>query len=361
MDRMQQIGQLFVCGFEGTRPDESILRLIREYGIGGVILFARNIKTPLQTAELVQELQAAAEIPLFVGIDQEGGRVARLPAPFTQFHGNDALGRAASRDLAYHFGRATGTELASVGINLDFAPVLDIDTHPDNPVIGTRAFGSDPALVGDLGCAVIKGLQEKVIACGKHFPGHGDTTLDSHLALPEVCHEVGFLRRRELLPFIQAIACGVETIMTAHVLYPHLDPKHPATLSLKIVQKILREELRFNGVVFTDDLEMKAVEDHFGIEASSILALQAGVDGLLICHAPEKQEKAREAVIRAVEKGEIPLSRIEESVGRILDLKRRRLSPQPSIDLAELEKTAGWPEHQRLAEKLSKGKNRGIS
>ncbi len=354
MDRVQQIGQLFVCGFEGIRPDKSILRLIRMYGIGGVILFARNIKTPRQTAELVQELQAAAKIPLFIGIDQEGGRVSRLPAPFTRFPGNAALGQAASRDLAYKFGRATGMELASVGINLDFAPVLDINTHPDNPVIGARAFGDDPVLAGDLGCAVIQGLQKEVIACGKHFPGHGDTSLDSHLALPEVHHDADFLRKRELLPFVQAVACGVETIMTAHVLYPALDPDRPATLSPRIVQSMLRRELRFNGVVFSDDLEMKAVEDRFGIEDASVLALQAGVDALLICHDPDKEERGLEAVIRAVDTGRIPVSRIEEAVGRILDLKRRRLHPLPAIDLQGVERITGWPEHQKLAERLLK-------
>ncbi|NOY53985.1 MAG: beta-N-acetylhexosaminidase [Deltaproteobacteria bacterium] len=351
---MQQIGQLFVCGFEGIRPNGTILRLIREYGIGGVILFSRNIETPRQTAELVQELQAAAKIPLFIGIDQEGGRVSRLPSPFTRFPGNDALGRTASGRLACRFGRAVGKELAVVGINLDFAPVLDINTRPDNPVIGTRAFGSDPTIVSDLGCAVIDGLQKEIIACGKHFPGHGDTSLDSHLTLPEVPHGIDLLRRRELIPFIRAVACGVESIMTAHVLYRPIDPDYPATLSPKIVQGILRKELHFNGVVFSDDLEMKAVEDHFGIETSSILALQAGVDSLLICHHPEKQEKAIEAVTRSVEEGAISLSRIEESAGRILDLKRRRLSPKPSIDFTEAEETAGWPEHRKLAEEIER-------
>ncbi len=356
MEQNEQIGQFFVCGFTGTRPDEAILRLIREYGIGGVILFARNIETPRQTAELIRELQAASKIPLFVGIDQEGGRVARLPAPFTKFPASRLFGRNGSREEARAFGRATGLELAATGINLDFAPVLDIDSHPGNPVIGDRSFGSDPALVSDLGCAVIAGLQERVIACGKHFPGHGDTSLDSHLALPEVRHNLDFLRRRELVPFARAIDCGLETIMTAHVLYRSIDPDYPATLSSKIVQGILREELRFNGVVFSDDLEMKAVEDHFGIEDSSILALQAGVDLLLICHDPAKQEKAIEAVLRAVEAGKIPRSRIEESAGRLLDLKKRRLSPPPSIDLTGLEKGAGWPEHQKLAERIGESK-----
>jgi beta-N-acetylhexosaminidase len=353
MDRIRQIGQLFVFGFEGYRAGEGILRLIRDYGIGGVILFSRNIETPRQTTELVQNLQAHSEIPLLIGIDQEGGIVSRLPEPFTQFPGNHAVGLSGSTDLAYRFGRATGRELASVGINLDFAPVLDINSNPANPVIGTRSFGAVPEQVAKLGCAVIRGLQESVIACGKHFPGHGDTSQDSHLALPSVLMEKEKLQQRELIPFAAAIDGGVEALMTSHVLYPSLDPDLPATLSPAVVQGLLREELRFNGVVVTDDLEMKAVEDHFGTERSCVMALQAGVDLLLICHDPDKQEKGIEAVIRALEAGEISMERVEESVARVLDLKRRRLQSAPPIDTDQMETTIGKEEHHRLAKVIS--------
>lgn len=350
MDRMRQIAQLFVLGFEGTAPGAHILRMIREFRIGGVILFSRNIRDPRQTAELVQELQAASEIPLLVGIDQEGGRVSRLPSPFTAFPGNRALGRSGSNDLARAFGQATAEELLAVGINLDFAPVLDIDTEPDNPVIGDRAFGEDAERVADLGCAVIQGLQTAgVIACGKHFPGHGDTLLDSHRDLPAVDHNKERLRRREMLPFRRAISAGVETVMTAHVLYPDLDPSLPATLSPAIIQKTLREDLGFNGVVMTDDLEMKAVEDRWGIARACVLALKAGADALLICHDPVKQEKSLHAVIRAVEQGEIPLERIEESAGRLLDLKRRRCGTPFQVEPRKIERHVGSAEHRKLA------------
>jgi beta-N-acetylhexosaminidase len=350
MERLRQIAQLFIFGFDGGVLNDHILRMIQDFGIGGVILFSRNIQSPRQTAELILSLQQASSIPLLVGIDQEGGRVSRLPRPFTSFPGNHALGLSGSRDLAYSFGQATAEELSASGFNLDFAPVLDVNSNPDNPVIGERAFGSNAELVADLGCAVVHGLQEHgVIACGKHFPGHGDTSLDSHLDLPTVPHPRESLQKREMLPFERAIASEVEGIMTAHVLYPQLDPEFPATLSFAIVQNLLRDQFHFNGVVFTDDLEMKAVEDRWGIEKSCVLALQAGVDALLICHDPVKQEKGLHAVIRAVEKGEISAERIEESAGRILDLKRRRIETDRQSDLNHIEEKVGTRSHLELA------------
>ncbi len=355
MERLRQIAQLFIFGFDGHVPDASILRWIQDFGIGGVILFSRNIQSPGQTAELIRSLQQSSEIPLLVGIDQEGGRVSRLPRPFTSFPGNHALGLSGSKELACSFGQATANELTAAGFNLDFAPVLDVNSNPDNPVIGERAFGSDTQLVADLGCAVIRGLQEHgVIACGKHFPGHGDTSLDSHLDLPTVPHNKEALRQREMLPFQRAITSEVETIMTAHVLYPQLDPELPATLSPVIVQNILREELHFNGVVFTDDLEMKAVEEKWGIERSCVLALRAGVDALLICHDPVKQEKGLHAVIRAVEEGEIPIERIEEAAARVLDLKRRRVRAPLQKDLKMIEEKVGKRAHLELASQIGR-------
>jgi beta-N-acetylhexosaminidase len=353
MDQMKKIGQLFVFGFVGPEPDRTILRMIGEFGLGGVILFSRNIREPRQTAELVQWLQSEAKIPLFIGVDQEGGRVSRLTEHFTPFPGNHALGHSGSSELAHAFGRATAEELSAVGINLDFAPVLDINTNPENPVIGKRSFGADPELVSDLGCAVIQGLQEKgIIACGKHFPGHGDTVLDSHLALPRVLHSIERLRLRELIPFKRAIRCGVETLMSAHVLYPELDPQLPATLSPAILHQLLRKELGFRGLLFSDDMEMKAVDDHFVIEESAVLALKAGVDVLLICKDPTRQERALEAVLEAAERGDIPAPRLEEAVNRVLALKKRRFHDPFHPDPARIEKTLRAKEHLRLASTL---------
>lgn len=350
MDQTRKIGQLFFFGFEGLEPDERILQLIRDFALGGVILFSRNIRDPLQTAELVQRLQAEAKIPLFVGIDQEGGRVCRLTDHFTRFPGNRALGKAGSFELARAFGRATGEELSAIGVNLDFAPVLDVDSNPSNPIIGNRSFGADPGLVGQLGCAVIQGLEEKgVIACGKHFPGHGDTALDSHLALPEVSAPLETLRQRELVPFVRALGCGLATLMTAHVSYRDLDPTCPATLSPKIIDHILRKELGFTGVLFSDDLEMRAVDEHFGIEASAVRAINAGVDVLLICKDGEKQEKGLAAVSKAVEKGEIPSQRVDEAVDRVLTLKRGRLQKPFRTDRDKIEQTLRSRKNLELA------------
>ncbi len=352
---MRQLGQLFLLGFEGIEPSAHIIRMIGDYGIGGVILFSRNIQDPEQTARLIESLQDASDTPLFIGIDEEGGRVSRLPPPFTAYPGNRAVGLAGSAEMAYDFGRALAEELSAVGINLDFAPVLDVDTHPDNPVIGTRAFGDDPEQVAALGCALIGGLQEKgVIACGKHFPGHGDTALDSHHDLPQVPHDRARLEKIELVPFRRAIAAGVETLMTAHVLYAGIDPDRPATLSPRLIQGLLREELGFNGVVFSDDLEMKAVAAPWGIEASCVLALQAGVVVLIVCHDPIAQEKGLRAVMRAAELGDLPRERIDAALGRILDLKRRRLAEPFRTEPAAIRKHVGSPAHRQLAARMAR-------
>jgi len=353
MDQIEKLGQLFLFGFAGLEPDERILRMIRDFGLGGVILFSRNIGDPLQTAKLVEQLQGEAEIPLFIGIDQEGGRVCRLTDHFTRFAGSRALGKAGSFDLARAFGQATGEELSAVGVNLDFAPVLDVDSNPRNPIIGSRSFGEDPELVGRLGCAVIQGLEEKgIIACGKHFPGHGDTVLDSHLALPEVSAGLKTLRERELIPFVRALDCGLGTLMTAHVRYPALDPELPATLSPKIIDKILRKELGFQGVVFSDDLEMKAVDEQFGIEASAVQAINAGVDVVLICKEEGKQEKGMAAVGKAAETGEISQSRIDEAVNRVLALKKQRLASPFRAEPPLIAKKLRSKEHLELADTI---------
>jgi beta-N-acetylhexosaminidase len=353
MERMRQLGQLFLFGFEGLEPNPHILRMIREYGIGGVILFSRNIRDPRQTARLIQSLHEPSETPLFIGIDEEGGRVSRLCAPFTAYPGNRAVGLSGSPELAYDFGQALAEELLAVGINLDFAPVLDVDTRPENPVIGTRAFGDDPEQVAALGCALIRGLQENgVLACGKHFPGHGDTALDSHHDLPRVPHGAARLRQIEMVPFARAIAASVETLMTAHVVYTGIDADRPATLSPRLIQRLLREELGFNGVVFSDDLEMKAVAAPWGVEQSCVLALQAGVDVLTICHDPVQQEKGLRAVMRAVEEGEVSRERIEGSLGRILDLKRRRLGKPFKADPEAIRKHVGSEAHRKLAARM---------
>src|SRR4051812_45143211 len=256
----RQIGQLLIAGFNGHQLSPELRSLAREFGLGGVILFARNIAEPEQIAEVAFEAsRLLPELPAWVSVDQEGGRVARLKAPFTEWPPMATLGRSGDIRLAERFARALALELKSVGITLDYAPVLDIHTNPKNPVIGDRALADQAAEVARLGAAIVRTLQsEGIAACGKHFPGHGDTSADSHLELPLVEHPPERLREVEFLPFKAAIDAGVATIMTAHVLVPSLDEKRPATLSRRIVADLLRGELRFEGVILSDDLEMKA-------------------------------------------------------------------------------------------------------
>src|SRR5205823_6856196 len=233
MNLKEKVGQLFMLGLHGTEVSKDHRTLLQHYHPGGVILFSRNLQEPSQAAHLVNALQKLAPaMPLFVAIDQEGGRVARLPKGFTVFPGQGAIGRGGSVELAYSFAEVTALELRAIGVNMNLTPVLDVDSTPDNPIIGDRAFGRDPEQVETLGLAVIAGLQSNgVLACGKHFPGHGDTVKDSHLELPIVTHGLERLRAVELRPFVHCIANGVAAIMSAHVQYPALDPAFPATLS----------------------------------------------------------------------------------------------------------------------------------
>src|SRR6266853_5916502 len=240
----RQIGRLLVAGFDGLQIPVELSSLAREFGLGGVILFARNVAEPEQVAELCYEsARLVPDLPLWVSVDQEGGRVARLKAPFTEWPPMATLGRSGDAGLAERFARALAIELKATGITLDYAPVLDVLTNAKNPVIGDRALSANAEDVGRLGAVIIRTLQaEGVAACGKHFPGHGDTSTDSHLVLPLVEHPPDRLRAVEFVPFRAAIDAGVATIMTAHVLVPSLDERRPASLSRRIVHDILRDE-----------------------------------------------------------------------------------------------------------------------
>src|SRR5262245_47767353 len=261
----------------------------------------------------------AASLPLWVSVDQEGGRVARLKAPFTEWPPMAVLGRSGDVQLARRFAVALATELKAVGITLDYAPVLDIHTNPKNPIIGDRALAEDAESVGRLGAAIIAGMQESgVAACGKHFPGHGDTSVDSHLELPLVEHPPDRIRRVECVPFREAIRAEVAFIMTAHVLVPSLDDEKPATLSPRIVQALLRNELAFQGVILSDDLEMKAIAKTYTVPDAAVAAIAAGCDGLLVCSGNvEVQAATLEALVHAVEEQTIPYKRLEDALTRL--------------------------------------------
>jgi beta-N-acetylhexosaminidase len=359
-DVRRQAGQLAIVGFDGFAVPVELRALAREFDLGGVILFARNIESPEQVADLAAEARALAkDLPPWVSVDQEGGRVARLRAPFTEWPPMIALGRSNDDGLAARFARALAAELRAVGVTLDFAPVLDVHTNPSNPVIGDRALADRADVVARLGRVIIETLQANgVAACGKHFPGHGDTSADSHHELPIVEHPPDRLRAVELVPFRAAVAADVASIMTAHILIPALDEERPATLSRRIIRELLRNELGFRGVVFADDLEMRAVRSRYGAAEAAVAALAAGCDGLLLC-GPDAgtQASALEAVIKAVEGETLPLVDVEDALARHRRMKERFLlrqeRPAPVTGRA-LRAALGRDEHRAVAEEMAR-------
>lgn len=326
----QKLGQMVMCGFDGTVPSESILRLIRDYRVGGVIYFRRNIGTAAEVAELSRSLREVHDAlggpPLWIAVDQEGGMVARIDRDAAVVPGNMALGAAGKPEYAYEAARISGVELRQMGINLNFAPCVDVNNNPANPVVGVRSYGEDPELVAALGAAAVQGFQEAgVSACAKHFPGHGDTAADSHHELPLVPHSRERLEQVELPPFRRAIEAGVDAVMTAHVRFPAWEPGGvAATLSPAILSGLLREELGYDGVVVTDCLEMNAISQTVGVGRGAVLAVAAGADMVLVSHREDRQVEALESLYAAVSSGELPVERIDEAVARIVRAKLRR-------------------------------------
>jgi beta-N-acetylhexosaminidase len=358
-------GQLVLAGFHGQTASTDIKRMIREFGFGGVVLFARNIDAPEQVAELVRELQevgrnGGADLPLLVAVDQEGGRVQRLRSPWTEWPPARALGRMRSEEHARRMGAALAEELRACGIGMNLAPVLDVDTNPKNPVIGDRSLSDDPELVGRLGVALIQGMQDgKLAACAKHFPGHGDTDTDSHLGLPTVDHSRSRLDDVELRPFRKAIEADVSAIMSAHILVRDIDDEWPATLSAAVIGGLLRDKLKYDGLVLTDDLEMKAVDGRWGPAELAVRSIQAGCDVLSICHDHDKQVRALEALVRAIEAEELSFKRVEASVARVRRVKERFLLPYRDPDPRVARQTAGSARFTDLAHAI--GLESGLS
>jgi beta-N-acetylhexosaminidase len=311
-------------------------------------------------AELAFEAsRLAPDLPLWVSVDQEGGRVARLRSPFTEWPPMATIGRSGDPRLAERFARAMAAELKAVGINLDFAPVLDVHTNAANPVIGDRALSGKAEEVARLGSAIIRGLQgEGVAACGKHFPGHGDTSADSHLELPLVEHPIERLRQVEFLPFKAAIEAGVAAIMTAHLFLPALDEDRPATLSRRVVSTLLREELKFDGLIATDDLEMKAIAGRYAVPSAAVLAVEAGCDALLVCGSDHSlQVSTLEALIHAVEGEQLRMTRVEDALKRQQRAKERFLAapvtPRPR-QARQLRDLLGREEHRVIADEMAR-------
>ncbi|MCS6924486.1 MAG: beta-N-acetylhexosaminidase [Candidatus Binatia bacterium] len=335
----EHIGQLFMVGIPHPVLDHQTRSLLDDLRPGGIILLRRNYTNPDALSQLCAQLHSLdPQNPPFIALDHEGGRVHRLAPPFTHFPPARLLGQAGSVALAYQVGFAMGCELRSVGVDINFAPVLDVLTNTGNTVIGDRAFAADPQQVAQLGCALARGLREAgVIPCGKHFPGHGATLVDSHEDLPRDERPKDEIERIDLFPFRCAIAEQLEMVMTAHVLYPALDPLFPATLSPVIIGGVLRHTLGFRGVVVSDDLEMGAIARHSTITQAALAALKAGADLLLLCHHAELALAAREACVEALQRGELSSHRLTAALERLSALKhqhriRQARHPQPPID-----------------------------
>lgn len=357
-----RIGQLLIGSFAGSDVPVELRALAREFDLGGVTFFGRlgNIESPEQVAGLAFDSRnLGVDMPAWVGIDQEGGRVARLRSPFTEWPPMAVLGRSDNPLLAGKFAQALAAELAAVGISLDYAPVLDIHTNPKNPVIGDRALSEKPEIVAKLGRVIVEELQRAgVAACGKHFPGHGDTATDSHIELPIVEHPPDRLRAVEFVPFKAAIDAQVAFIMTAHVRVTSIDDERPATLSPKIVQNLLRRELGFQGVIVSDDLEMNAIATSYEPGEAAVAAIAAGCDVVLMCGKGgqadiELQAQALEALIHAVEDQRLPLVLIEAALERNRRAKERFLRPWRPPALAQLRQLIGSDKHRAISEEMA--------
>jgi beta-N-acetylhexosaminidase len=349
------LGQLFVFGFDGTQVGAEARHLLCNEDAGGVILFRRNVESLEQVVDLnrsVIEL-SKLEMPHLVSVDQEGGRVARLRGICTDFPSMRAVGRAAREDprLPQRMGALLGREMVALGFHLDFAPVVDVDTNPENPVIGERAFSEKADEVAEVAASFLRGMQESgCAACAKHFPGHGDTLLDSHLDLPVLPHEKARLDAVELVPFRAAIEAGVASIMTAHVLFPALDEEFPATLSRPILTGMMREELGFEGLIISDDLGMKALADRYQVEEMVIHGLNAGVDLFLACNDILQAQQAIEAAHRAVESGKVPRVRAEEALSRVARFKAQYVGAAAAPNLADARQILRCAPHLRVVE-----------
>lgn len=328
-----KLGQLFMAGIPGTHMDEGTEALIREHHIGGFVFFSRNIEDPLQLTRLCADLHEAARKqgspPLFMAVDQEGGRVARLGEPFSTFPGNESIGRDHNPvDRAIEFGRTTAKELAMVGLNMNFAPVVDVQRGALEKHLVGRTFGEDPEKVALLGKTVIKSLQENgVMAVAKHFPGLGRATLDPHIHLPRIEADIREIEETNLPPFKAAIEEGVSAIMTSHAIYPALDGERPATLSPAVLIRLLRNSMKFEGLIITDDLEMGAVAAQWGVARGAAAAFEAGADIMLICKEQNLLLESLQLAKEKLSRGEIPSRRLDESSERIRKVKRQFLGP----------------------------------
>ena len=329
MTREQKVAQLMLVGFGGTRLTPHMRHWVQARQVGGVVLFSRNIVDLAQTGRLTRDLiaQVKKSVPIFVALDQEGGNVVRIREGATVLPGNMALGATREPALAYVAGQAVGIDLRLLGFNMNLAPVLDVNSNPQNPVIGVRSYGERADLVAGMGEWFVRGQQEMgVMSVAKHFPGHGDTQTDSHFGMPTITADMARLDEVELVPFRQVIGSGIDAIMTAHIALPRIGERAdlPATLSRRILTDLLRERLKFAGVIVTDGLEMQGIVQRFGSGRAAVLAVVAGADMPMVLWSDQAKEEVYQALLGAVRTGEIGSARLDQSVRRILTAKAHR-------------------------------------
>ena len=345
---------MIMVGIRGTELSSDEKMAFARHRFGGFVLFDHNCERPEQIRDLCLSLwKLSRSRPPFIAIDQEGGSVHRLPEPLTHFPAAELLGRTNQPELAYRVGRAIATELTLVDINLNFAPVLDVNSNPKNPVIGKRSFGSDPQQVTTMALAWARGLRDGgIIPCGKHFPGHGATDKDSHHDLPIVRLPLEQLRATDLPPFVHACHEQIEALMTAHVLFTALDTALPATLSAAIITQLLRNEMAYEGVVFSDDMEMKSISDYYSEEEGALRCVRAGVDILMYCHDLAKAIRIFDLLSREAARDNILRARTAESYRRIRKLKKLKLHSRKNIPEAELLNQLSRLAHSELVDEI---------
>ncbi len=324
----EKIGQLFVVGFDGLEINDHVLELVNDYKVGNFILFSRNIDHPKQLFDLNKSLHKLVKnhigVVPFISVDQEGGMVTRIKTHLTYYPGAMTLCATGDSMNAFLIGRSMGDDLARMGFNLNLAPVLDVNINPNNPVIGVRSYSDQPELVSEFGLQFIKGLQKSVIATGKHFPGHGDTFIDSHLSLPTIHVSQERFKAVELKPFVDAIRGGIKAIMSSHVDFPGITENHlPSTLSKNVLTNLLRNELHFEGLILTDCMEMKAIQNQYSTKEASLMSILAGANQVGISHTLALQIAAMKRVKEAVLSGELPIEVLDERVSRVLKFKNQ--------------------------------------
>ncbi|KRE74608.1 beta-N-acetylhexosaminidase [Paenibacillus sp. Soil750] len=330
----EKLGQMIIAGIDDYSMNEEARKLIATYHVGGIILYKPNVKDTNQLVSLVNDLKktnTVNKLPLWLGVDEEGGRVTRLPDEISKTPTSQTIGKSGKTELAHSIGQLLGKELNAYGLNMDFAPDLDINSNPKNPVIGDRSFGANAALVSSFGIPMMNGIQEmKVVPVVKHFPGHGDTAVDSHIGLPVVQNDLARLRKLELIPFADAIKHQADAIMVAHILLPKIDTKYPASMSKTIMTDLLRKELGFKGLIMTDDMTMGAIAENYEMGEAAVKSVLAGSNVVMVGHDPQKAITVINSLRTAVQAGRIPLDTIDQSVQQVYKLKMKyKLQDQP--------------------------------